>query len=79
MKIRAYLKYFVNDRLWKQFLASNLSQIPSNLICLTNFVILVSLRQFKPKIRATNLQKALKLVLLDNYFLDLFTEVQIWY
>ena len=47
-----------------------------------NLVIFVTLRrltQFYHKIIATVCKKTLKLVLFDNYFLDVFTEVQIWY
>ena len=40
------LKYFVNDCLWKQYLAFNSPQTPSNLICLTIFVTLRPLTQF---------------------------------
>ena len=32
METRDYLKYFVNNCLWKQIFASNLPQTPSNLI-----------------------------------------------
>ena len=47
---------------------------------LTNVVTLKPLTLFQPKIRATKLhKKALKFVLLGNYFPGLFTEVQIWY
>ena len=31
MKTRVFLKYFVNDCLWKQFFASNLPQTPFKL------------------------------------------------
>ena len=37
MKTRACLKYLVNDCFWKQIFASNLPQIPSNLIWFKNF------------------------------------------
>ena len=77
MKTRVCLNYFVNECLCKQFFASNSSQTPSNLILLTIFVTLSPLTLFQPKTRATNLQKALKFVLLDKYFPDIFTEVQI--
>ena len=79
MKTRVCLKYFVNGCLCKQFFASNSPQTPSNLNFLTNFVTLRFVALFQPKIRATKLQNALKFVLLDNYFPDLFIEVQIWY
>ena len=42
---RVCLKYFVNDCLWKQYLAFNSPQNPSNLICLTIFVTLSPLTQ----------------------------------
>ena len=64
----------------KQPFASNSPQAFLNLICLTILITLRPLTQFQPKIRVTNLQKlVLKIVLLDNCFSDLFTEVQIWY
>ena len=80
MKTRVCLKYFVNDCLWKQFLASNSPQTSSNLICLTIFCKnKVFLRQgFNPKLEQLICKKALKFVLLYN-FSDLFTEVRIWY
>ena len=37
IKTRVCLKYFVNDCLWKQFLASKLAQTPSNFFFLTIF------------------------------------------
>ena len=79
MKSRVCLKYFVNYCLWKQLFASKSSQIISKLTCLTIFVTLRIFTQFYSKIRATIYKKALKFVLLDNYFSDLFTEVQILY
>ena len=52
--------------------------IPLSLIVLTILVALRPLTQFQPKIRATNLQKSAKICLtFDNYFSELFTEVQI--
>ena len=75
MKIKVCLILFVNNCLCKQFLDSNSPQTPSNLIRLTVSTTLRPLTQFSPKIRATNLPKmpkVLKLVLLDNYFPDLF-------
>ena len=73
MKTRVSLKYFLSDPLWKQFLASNSPQIPSNLISLT---ILVTLRK---KIERLNCRKVLKFALFDNCFSDIFSEVEIWY
>ena len=77
MKTKVCLKYFVNYCLWKQFVATNCPQTLSNLICLTIFLLLRPLKQFQPKIKATNLQKRTKFFLLDNFFPDLFTEVRI--
>ena len=69
----------MNDGLWKHILASESPQTPSNLICLTIFVILGPWHSFNLKLEQLICKKALKFVLLDNYFPDLFTEVQIWY
>ena len=79
MKTRVCLKYFANDCLCKQYFAANLLQTPSNLMLLINFFTLRPLTLFHAKIRATKFQKVLKFVLLDNYFPDLYTEVQISY
>ena len=57
MKTRVSLKYFMNDCLWKHFLASNVPQTPSNLISMTVLITLRSFTQFQPKIRAIKLQK----------------------
>ena len=61
MKTRACLKYFVNGCLGKQFFASNLPQVPLNLIFLTNFVPLRSLTLCQSKFRATKLQRSTKI------------------
>ena len=61
MKTKVYLKYFVNDCLWKQSFDSNSPQVPSNLISFTIFVTLGPLTQFSPKIRANKLQKIAKI------------------
>ena len=63
MKTRVCLKYFVNHCLWKQFLDSNSRHTTSSLICLTSFVNLRPMAQFRPKVRATNLQKSAKICL----------------
>ena len=55
MKTRVYLKYFLNDCLWKHSFAAKLPQTPSNLIWLTILVTLRAFTQFQPKIRATKL------------------------
>ena len=61
----------------------SLVPFPFKFNVLENFVTLRPLTLFQPKIRTTKLQKKtkkkLKFVLLDNYFPDLFTEVQIGY
>ena len=77
MKTRVSLIYFVHDCVWKQFFACNLSQSLSKLIFWTILVTMRLFTQFQLKIKATKLQKKLNLVLFDNYFSDLFTEVQI--
>ena len=46
MKTRVCLKHFVNDYIWRQFLASNSIKTLSSLICLTILVTLRSLAQF---------------------------------
>ena len=46
MKFRVCLNYFVNDCLWKQFLASNSPQTHSSLIFWTIFVTLRHLTKF---------------------------------
>ena len=53
------------------------SKALSNLTSLTILVTLKPLRWFYPKLRVTKLR--VSFVLLDNFFLGLFTEVQIWY
>ena len=66
-----------NDCLWKQFLASYSSQTPSYLICLT--ICRNSWHSFNLKLEQLIYKKALKFVSVDNYFPDLFIEVQIWH
>ena len=75
MKTTIFLKYFMNDRLWKQFFASKSPQTPSNLPCLTIFKRLW--QSFKLILQQLFFKKALKLVLLDIYFRDLYTEFEI--
>ena len=77
MKTRTCLKYFVNDILWKQFSASNLSQTLSNFISLTIFVTLMSSHSFNAKFEQFSYKKMLKFALLANSFSDLFVEVEI--
>ena len=73
MKIRVCLKYFVNGCLWKQSLASDLSQTPSVLVFLTIIITLRPLYSFDLKLEQLIGKQGLKVVLFDNYFLDLFT------
>ena len=63
MKIRVFLKYFVDGCLWKQLLPLNELQDPSNFIFIMNLITIMPLRQFYPKIRATKLQKSAKFYL----------------
>ena len=79
MKTRVCLIYFVHNCLLKQFFASDSPQAPSNSIFWTTLVTLRFSTQFQLKIRATKFQKVLNFVLLDNYFTDLSTEVEIRY
>ena len=72
---RVCLNYFVRDCLCKQVFVSNLSQVPLNLISLTILTNLMLLTHFQLRIRGSKSQKKLNLVLLDNYFADVFTEV----
>ena len=58
---------------------SRISQVPSNLIFLTILVTLRPLIQFNIKLKQLSCKKIQKITLLDNYFADLFSEVQIWY
>ena len=76
MKTRVCLKYFGNHCLWKQFLDSNSPHTTSSLIRLTIFV---KLKPFNLKLEQLICKKVPKFVLLDNYFPDLFTNLQIWY
>ena len=80
MKKRVWLKYFVNDCLWKRFLPSNLSHTASNLICLTILVTVRHLTQSQPlKLKQQSCKAGLRFVLLDNYFSDHVTENKLWY
>ena len=72
MKTRVCLKYFVNHYLLKRLLDSKSPHTTSSFICLTIFVNLRPMTQLI-------CNKALKFVLLDNCFSDLFTDVQIWH
>ena len=78
-KTRVCLKYFVHDCLWKQFLLQFLLFVLSNLIYLTILVTLRPLTQFKQKLEELICKKVLKFVLLDIYFPNLFTELEIRY
>ena len=61
MKTSVSLKYFMNDRLWKHFFASNSPQFPSNLISLTSLVTLSPFTQFQLKIIAIKVPKSAKI------------------
>ena len=63
MKIRVFLKYFVDGCLRKQLLPLNELQDPSNFIFIMNLITIMPLRQFYRKIRATKLQKSAKFYL----------------
>ena len=63
----------------KRFFPSILPEVLSNLISLTILVTLKYLTEFQRQIRVTNFWKVLQFALHDNYFFDLFIEVQIWY
>ena len=76
MKTRVYLKYFVSDYLWKEFLTFSSPQTSSNLI---SFPVFVTLRSFHLKFEQLSCKKLLKFSFLTNCFLDLFTEVKAWY
>ena len=65
---RVFLKYFVPDCLWKQFLASNSPQTPLSLICLTILVNLRSLTQFYLKVEPLICKKVLKFILHGTTF-----------
>ena len=72
MKSKVSLKYFVNNCLWKHFLASNLNS-------LTMLVTLRPFTSFNLKLEQSSCKKVLKFALLGNCFSDLLTEVKIWY
>ena len=74
MKTRVCLKYIVQDRIWKQFFASNPPKVPLNLICLSILVTLRMLTPFKIKLKQLIYKKVLKFVLLDSNFFFLLTE-----
>ena len=72
---------FISNFLWmiltgNCFLLLTCPRSPSNFIYLIIFINLRPLTQFQLNIK-TN--KTLKFVLLENYFPDCFSEVQIWY
>ena len=70
---------FFHDCLWKQLFGSNSSQSSSNLILWTNLVTMRFFTQFQLKLEQLSCKKVLNFILLDNYFADLFTEIQIRY
>ena len=61
IKTRVYLKYFVNDCLYKLFILPIRFRFPSNLICLTILLTLKLLKQFQHKIRVRILRKSAKI------------------
>ena len=61
------------------FYASNLPQSPSDSILWTILVTMRLFTQLQIRIRATRLRKSTNSILLDNYFTDPFTEIQIRY
>ena len=63
MKTTVSPKYFVNYIFWKQFIASNSPQSPSNAIHLTILVTVRLFTHFKPDTRAIKLQKSAKICL----------------
>ena len=63
MKTTVSLKYFVNDCLWKHFIASTSPQTPSNFISLTILVTQRPFTEFYLKIRAIKLQKSAEICL----------------
>ena len=79
MKSTVYLIGFFHDCLWKQFFVFNIPQSPSNLNLWTISLTMRLFRQFQFKINAIKLQKELYFLLVDNYFTNLFSEVQIRY
>ena len=78
MKTRVSFKYYLSCCLWGFFFDSNAFQIRSHLSSLTFLVTLRLFTLFSYKFRAIKLQKFLKLALLRNRFLDLFTEVELF-
>ena len=77
MKTRVCPLYIFHDCLWKQVFASDSPQSPSNLIFLDNFGNYEAFHSFNLKSKQLSREKVLNFVLLDNYFTDLFTEVQL--
>ena len=77
MKTRVCLIYLVHNCLWKQFFACNLPQSLSNF--LDNFGNYGAFHTVSLKLEQQSYEKVLNFALLDNYFTDLFTEVQIRY
>ena len=79
METRDCLLYVLNYCLRKQFFVSNSSESPPNL---NVWIISLTMRlstQFQFKIKSNSVEKKATFVLLDNYFTDIFSEVQIRY
>ena len=78
VKTKNSLRFFVDDCLWKHFLASNSPQITWNLIFLTIFVTRMYFAQFQLNIIDIKLEKSARFVVLDNCFSDNLTEVKMF-
>ena len=76
MKTKVCVKYFVHDCLCKQSFAFNSPPGPFKLDLFNNFsnFCLTIFKSFHLKLKKKSCKKVLQLVLLDNYFSDLFTE-----
>ena len=78
-KTTVCLRYFCQDCLCKQYFASTLPLGSLSFYLFKCFGNSKVFNTFQPKIRATNWQKSTNIFLLQNYFSDLFTEVEILY
>ena len=71
MKTRFCLKYFMNDCLWKQFIAFNSDLLKFDLF--ENFRNSKPFDSFNLKLERLICKRALIFLLFDNYFRDLFS------
>ena len=80
IKSRVFLKYFLYGCLWKRLFTSKSLKTPSNLILLTNLIIMRLLIPFHLKIRPTELQKSTKFFLLHTSFFSVLVSkhLQVW-